>query len=48
MARAARGLAGGLLGSLTGVAAGNAVNEQIAKGNRPQLPQEYSNFTNGY
>ena len=38
----------GQLMSMEGVAAGNAVNEQIAAGNRPQLPQEYHNFTNGY
>lgn len=45
--RAVRGLAGGLLGSLTGVAAGNAVNEQIAKANRPQFPtvNEYQNIS---
>jgi hypothetical protein len=47
MARAARGLAGGLIGSLTGVAAGNVVNEQIAAGNRPQLPtvNNYQNIS---
>jgi hypothetical protein len=47
MARAARGLAGGLIGSLTGVAAGNVVNEQIAAGNRPQLPtvNQYQNIS---
>ena len=45
--RAVRGLAGGLLGSLTGVAAGNVVNEQIAAGNRPQLPtvNNYQNIS---
>jgi hypothetical protein len=36
--RAIRGAIGGLVGSLTGVAAGNVVNEAIAAGNRPQLP----------
>jgi hypothetical protein len=47
LARAARGLAGGLLGSLTGVAAGNAVNEQIAAANRPKFPtvNEYQNIS---
>ena len=36
--RAIRGAVGALAGSLTGVAGGNAVNEAIASGNRPQLP----------
>jgi hypothetical protein len=36
--RAIRGAIGGLVGSLTGVAAGNVVNEAVAAGNRPQLP----------
>jgi hypothetical protein len=45
--RAVRGLAGGLLGSLTGVAAGNAINEQIATANRPKLPTvtDYQNIS---
>jgi hypothetical protein len=36
--RAIRGAIGALAGSLTGVAGGNAINEEIASGNRPQLP----------
>lgn len=36
--RAIRGAIGALAGSLTGVAGGNAINEAIASGNRPQLP----------
>lgn len=43
--RAIRGIAGGFLGSLTGVALGNATNEVIAAANRPKLPttNEYQN-----
>jgi hypothetical protein len=36
--RAVRGIAGGAIGSLLGIAAGNTANEVIASGNRPQLP----------
>jgi hypothetical protein len=36
--RAIRGLVGGAVGSLLGVAGGNVANEVIASGNRPQLP----------
>lgn len=45
--RAIRGIAGGITGSLGGVAAGNAINESIAAGNRPQLPTvtEYQNIS---
>ena len=45
--RAIRGIAGGITGSLGGVAAGNVINESIAAGNRPQLPTvtEYQNIS---
>jgi len=36
---AVRGILGGLAGSLTGVAAGNLINEVIATANRPQLAE---------
>lgn len=36
--KAARAIAGGLAGSLTGVAMGNVANEAIAAANRPKLP----------
>jgi hypothetical protein len=45
--RASRAIAGGLGGSLTGVALGNAANEAIASSNRPKLPtsSEYQNLS---
>jgi len=36
--RAVRGIIGGAVGSLAGIATGNVVNEMVAAGNRPQLP----------
>ena len=45
--KAVRGILGGITGSLGGVAAGNAINESIAAGNRPRLPTvaEYQNIS---
>jgi hypothetical protein len=40
-------MAGGLAGSLAGVALGNVTNEAIAAANRPQLPTttQYQNLS---